>query len=190
MRDADVGAYPGPGSAADSSAARACTKAPAPAASLGGNPAASRAPIIPDSRSPDPAVAAQDCPAGLRYTGPPGSAMTVTLPLSKTVAPSASASLRVAPTRSSPGGAPASRANSPACGVSNVGALRLTTRSGWAARMVSPSASTSTGRSVSSANHNAVAPVSSVPNPGPTTQACTRPAEAGVGDAITSGHCG
>ncbi len=31
-----------------------------------GNPDASSAPIIPDSTSPDPAVAAQDWPAGLR----------------------------------------------------------------------------------------------------------------------------
>ena len=31
--------------------------------------------MIPDSTSPDPAVAAQDCPAGLRYAGPPGSAI-------------------------------------------------------------------------------------------------------------------
>ena len=31
-----------------------------------GSPAASSAPIIPDSTSPDPAVAAQDCPAGFR----------------------------------------------------------------------------------------------------------------------------
>ena len=54
--------------------------------------------------------------------------------------------------------------------------------------MVSASASTITGRSVSSANHSAAAPLSSVPNPGPTTQACTRPAEAGVGEAITSGQ--
>ena len=61
--------------------------------------------------------------------------------------------------------------------------------SGCAARMVSPSASISTGRSVSNANHSAAAPVSSVPSPGPTTQACTRPAAAGVGDAITSGQC-
>ena len=66
---------------------------------------------------------------------------------------------------------------------------RSATRSGWAASMVSPSASTITGRSVSSANHSAAAPASSVPSPGPTTQACTRPAAAGVGDAMTSGHC-
>ncbi|AMC65952.1 bifunctional ADP-dependent (S)-NAD(P)H-hydrate dehydratase/NAD(P)H-hydrate epimerase [Mycobacterium tuberculosis variant africanum] len=52
-----------------------------------------------------------------------------------------------------------------------------------------PSASTNTGRSVSSANHNAAAPASSVPRPGPTTQACTRPAAAGVGEAMTSGQC-
>src|SRR5271169_5625743 len=55
--------------------------------------------------------------------------------------------------------------------------------------MVSPSASTNTGRSVSSANHSAAAPGSSVPRPGPTTQACTRPAAAGVGEATTSGQC-
>ena len=66
IRDADVGASPGPGSAADSAAARACTKAAAAAASAGGKPEASSAPIIPDSTSPEPAVAAQDCPAGLR----------------------------------------------------------------------------------------------------------------------------
>ncbi|WP_420086878.1 NAD(P)H-hydrate dehydratase, partial [Mycolicibacterium moriokaense] len=42
-----------------------------------------------------------------------------------------------------------------------VGALRLATRSGWAARMVSASASTITGRSVPSVNHSAAAPASS-----------------------------
>ena len=66
MRDADVGASPGPGSAADSAAARACTNAAAAAASAAGSPDASSAPIIPDSTSPEPAVAAQDCPAGFR----------------------------------------------------------------------------------------------------------------------------
>ncbi|AMC52650.1 bifunctional ADP-dependent (S)-NAD(P)H-hydrate dehydratase/NAD(P)H-hydrate epimerase [Mycobacterium tuberculosis variant microti] len=66
MRDADVGASPGPGSAAAAAAARACTNAAAAAASPDGNPDASSAPIIPDSTSPDPAVAAQDWPAGLR----------------------------------------------------------------------------------------------------------------------------
>ncbi len=98
------------------------------------------------------------------------------------MAPSRSASLRVAATRSAPGGEPASRANSPACGVNTVGALRPATRSGCAARMVSPSASTMTGRSVSSANHRAAAPVSSVPRPGPTAHACTRP------DALRAGR--
>src|SRR5205807_10601655 len=107
----DVGASPGPGSAAASAAACACTNAAAAAASAAVNPDASSAPIIPDSTSPDPAVAAQDCPAGLRYAGPPGSAMIVTLPLSSTVAPKVSASFRHAPPRSSPGGLPASRAN-------------------------------------------------------------------------------
>ncbi|CAG7122553.1 hypothetical protein PICSAR208_00467 [Mycobacterium avium subsp. paratuberculosis] len=66
MRDEEVGASPGPGSAAESAAARACTKAAAAAASPAGNPEASSAPIIPDSTSPEPAVAAQDWPAGLR----------------------------------------------------------------------------------------------------------------------------
>ena len=66
IRDDDVGASPGPGSAADSAAAWACTKAAAAAASPAGSPEASSAPIIPESTSPDPAVAAQDCPAGLR----------------------------------------------------------------------------------------------------------------------------
>src|SRR4029079_11366492 len=79
MRDADVGAGCGPGSAAAKLAARACTKAPAAAASPQGSPAASNAPMTPDSTSPDPAVAAHDCPAELRKTGPPGSGMTVHL---------------------------------------------------------------------------------------------------------------
>lgn len=77
----------------------------------------------------------------------------------------------------------------PGAAVLCTGALRPATRSGWSASMVSPSASTNTGRSVSSANHNAAAPASSVPRPGPTTQACTRPAAAGVGEAMTSGQC-
>src|ERR1700712_1990361 len=55
--------------------------------------------------------------------------------------------------------------------------------------MVSASASTITGRSVSRANHSAAAPASSVPSPGPTTQACTRPAELAVDVAMTSGQC-
>ena len=60
MRVADVGAGAGPGSCADTSAARAWTNAAAAAASPGGNPAASSEPMTPDSTSPDPAVAAQD----------------------------------------------------------------------------------------------------------------------------------
>src|ERR1700751_5609677 len=164
MREADVGAGRGPGSAAERFAARAWTNAAAAAASAAGSPAASSAPIMPESTTPDPAVAAHDWPAGFRYTGPPGSAITVTLPLSSTVAPNLSASRRVAPTRSSPGGEPASRANSPACGVSTVGADREATASGWAARMVSASASTITGTSVPSANHNDAAPAASVPS--------------------------
>ena len=79
MRDADVGAGLGPGSAAERFAARAWTTAAAAAASAAGRPAASSEPIMPDNTSPDPAVAAQDWPAGLRYTRPPGSATTVTL---------------------------------------------------------------------------------------------------------------
>src|SRR6201993_594249 len=189
MRDADVGAGRGPGSAAEEFAARAWTNAAAAAASAAGSPAASSAPIMPDSTSPDPAVAAHDWPAGFRYTRPPGAAITVTLPLSRTVAPNLSASRRVAPMRSSPGGEPASRANSPACGVSTVGADRDATASGWAARMVSASASTITGRSVPSANHSALAPAASVPTPGPTTQACTFPADSAVAEAMTSGQC-
>src|SRR5437879_13357325 len=84
MRDADVGAGCGPGSAADKLAARACTNAAAAAASPAGRPAANSAPMMPDSTSPDPAVAAQDWPAGLRYTPPPGSAMMVTLAFRRT----------------------------------------------------------------------------------------------------------
>ena len=36
---------------------------------------------------------------------------------------------------------------------------------------------------------SAVTAASSVPRPGPTTQACTRPAAATSGTATTSGHC-
>ncbi len=67
---------------------RVCTKAAAAAASPAGSPLASSAPIMPDSTSPDPAVAAHDSPTGLMYTRPPGSAMTVAYPLSNTVTPS------------------------------------------------------------------------------------------------------
>ena len=66
MREADVGTGRGPGSAAEALAARACTKAAAAAARPAGRPAASRAPMMPESTSPDPAVAAQEAPAGLR----------------------------------------------------------------------------------------------------------------------------
>ena len=114
--------------------------------------------------------------------------MTVTLPFSSTVTPSWSASRGWRRRGRRRGGAPASRANSPACGVNTVGAARPVTRSGCAARMVSPSASTITGRLLSSANHSAVAPVSSVPSPGPTAHACTRPTALALGAAMTSGQ--
>ena len=74
--DAEVGAGAGPGSAAEPLAARVWTNAAAAAASIAGTPAASRAPMMPVSTSPDPAVAAQEAPAGLRKVlpWPPGSA--------------------------------------------------------------------------------------------------------------------
>lgn len=62
MRDADVGTGAGPGSAAAALAALACTNAAAAAASAGGSPAASNAPMMPDSTSPEPAVAAHEPP--------------------------------------------------------------------------------------------------------------------------------
>ena len=57
--------------------------------------------------------------------------------------------------------------------------------SGWAARMVSASASTITGRSVPSANQSAAAPAWFVPMPGPTAHACTFPAASALGEAIS-----
>src|SRR3981189_53380 len=95
MPVADVGAGVGPGSAADRFAARAWTNAAAAAASAAGIPAARSAPILPDTTSRAPAVAAHAPPAGFRYTGPSGSAITVRLPFSRTVAPNLSASSRV-----------------------------------------------------------------------------------------------
>ncbi|SKU99153.1 Uncharacterised protein [Mycobacteroides abscessus subsp. abscessus] len=114
-------------------------------------PAANSAPMTPASTSPEPAVAAHDPCARFTYAVPSGRAMTVTLPLSRTVALSRAASDRVASTRSGPGGPPANRANSPACGVRTVAAGRDATRSarsGCSASIVRASASTRTGKLV------------------------------------------
>lgn len=110
---------------------------------------------------------------------PSGRATTVVEPLSSTVAPYRSASSRAcrsraAATWSAVTPAPSNRAASPACGVSRVGAVRpASSRGPRRASSVRPSASTSTGTSLASASSSASA-VSS-PEPGPTTQDCTRP---------------
>ena len=104
--------------------------------------------------------------------------MTVVEPLSRTVAPRLAAAFLACSRRrlsTSAGSAPSSRPSSPACGVSRVGASRARS-SLRAASRVSPSASTSTGTSLASTAASRSAASSSVPMPGPTTQAWTRPA--------------
>ena len=106
-RDAGVGTP-----SAARSAARACTNAAHPAAHHGSSPAASNAPMMPVSTSPEPAVAAHEPVEGCTSARPSGSATTVALPLSSTVTPSSAAARRAAAIRSAPT-SPASRANSP-----------------------------------------------------------------------------
>ncbi|MCF0091215.1 hypothetical protein B0E37_06336 [Streptomyces sp. MH192] len=153
-------------------------------ASRAERPAASRLPARPDRTSPLPAVASQGVPVAFTRTGASGSpgspgspATSVVDPLSRTVARYRAASSRTAVSRapSTSSRETLSRAAaSPACGVRRVGAVRARTASRSARR--SPSASSSTGTSAARTSATGLA---SSPAPGPTTQACTRPAFAG-----------
>ncbi len=87
---------PGP----SSMLARPCSHAPAQAASQAGSPAASSAPITPESTSPAPAVASQGVPEPLIAARPSGAATTVSEPFSSTTAPMRRAAARAAPSRS------------------------------------------------------------------------------------------
>ena len=115
-------------------------------------------------------------PVGFTRAGPSGPTTTVASPLSSTVTPSCCASRRADPTRSPVSSAPGKRANSRSCGVSSVGSVRPSSHSGCAAHRVSASASTRTGTSWARTASTVAAASSSVPRPGPTTHACTRPA--------------
>ena len=125
-----------------------------------------------------PAVASHDVPVELTSASPPpAGAITVVEPLSRTVAPNLAAAARACSRRrasTSAGSPPSSRASSPACGVSRVGAARASSPRSDAIS-VSPSASTSTGRSVPRTAASRSRAASSVPMPGPATQAWTRP---------------
>ncbi len=149
------------------------------AGQAGSRPWASSAPARPESTSPEPAVASQGVPVGLTSTvGRPGEATTVVEPLSSTVTPSCSAAWRACSSRAASmraGSVRSSRPSSPACGVISVGAARGSRFSCWL-KMVRPSASTRTGRSVPRIAARRAAAASSVPMPGPATQAWTRPA--------------
>ena len=148
-------------------------------ASIGASPAARNAPHAPESTSPLPAVASFADVVRLTRAAPSGATTSVRLPLSNTVTPRSAAVARTTPSRSAASSCaptPVSRWNSPAWGVSRVGARRPRTSPRSRDRMVSASASTSTGRSVPSTAATSRAAPSSVPMPGPTTQAWTCPA--------------
>ena len=166
---------------AASSAARACTNAPQPAAHHGSSPAASSAPTIPVSTSPEPAVAAHDVVDGCTSVRPSGSATTVALPLSSTVTWSAAAARRAAAIRSGPT-SPATRANSRSCGVITTG-RPATARAQVACgpSSVTPSASTHTGTSRSSTAASSARPAVVGPDPGPDRPRLGAP---GVGDVV------
>ena len=115
--------------------------------------------------------------------------MTVVEPFSKTVTPSSPAARRACSSRRASTAAasvPSSRASSPACGVISVGADRGSRPLTWL-RIVSPSASTSTGRSVPSTAASRATASWPVPMPGPATQAWTRPTEPSRSQSPSSG---
>ena len=84
-------------------AASACSHAAVAAARSGGRPDARRAPIIPASTSPEPAVARRSSPWSTTRTAPVSSAITVAGPFSSTVQPSWIANARAASRRSATG---------------------------------------------------------------------------------------
>ena len=106
--------------------ARAGTR-PADPASSAPRPPASNAPQTPDSTSPLPAVARYGVAAVLTRTSPSGSAINVVGALeqdrhAERLAPPPAPQSRRCASTSRRGRRPISRANSPACGVSSVGA--------------------------------------------------------------------
>ena len=161
---------------------------PWPRRRAGPGPRRAASPAMPASTSPDPAVASQPGPVARpcapRSVG--AGDQTVVAPLSRTVAPvsslarrawrsgSASTAARVDPRRRPR--AVSSRASSPACGVSRVGAVRAAPAS-----RPRPPASTTHGRSLGQRGSIAARWAcrrgrrTSVSTPGPSTQACTRP---------------
>ncbi len=156
--------------------ARPWSQAPPAAASSGGTPWARSAPITPDSTSPVPAVARRASPAVTSRARPSGWATTVVGPFSSTIAPVAAARSRAAARRSSPGGRPARRANSPSCGVSTVGPRRpVRAAAGSPPSAVSPSPSTTAGTTADDTSWSTAASVGALrPSPGPMTRAPAR----------------
>ncbi len=112
---------------------------------------------------------------------PSGAQITVVEPFNNTVAPSCRA-VCWAKRRRCPstllrsfGSSPSTRVSSPACGVRIVGADRRATISGSRPTMVNASASITTGTSDLNTCASRCSAYASVPIPGPTTHACTRP---------------
>ena len=95
--------------------------------------------------------------------------------MSNTIAPVSAARLRAAARRSGPGGAPASRAYSPSCGVRMLGALRFSSNArapSLRPSAVSASASITSGTGTAAITARISSTASSeVPRPGPSTTA-------------------
>ena len=148
------------------------------AASNGSMSLASNAPITPESTSPVPAVASAAAPPRLTATRPAGSAIRVSSPFSTTIACARRAASRALSRRLADTArlsVPSSRASSPACGVSTVGAGRLASVSSAPAWAFRPSASSSSGRSAEAAISRAASSASSArPKPGPRSIAVER----------------
>jgi hypothetical protein len=122
-----------------------------------------------------PPVASDGPPVGLIRTTPSGEATRLRLPLKSTAADVRAARSRTYRTRSastSPVGTPASRENSPACGVRIRSALRSARSSGRPANAFRPSASRTTGTSLERTSSRIQPCVrSSVVIPGPSASA-------------------
>ena len=190
MRDADVGASPGPGSAADSAAARACTKAAAAAASAGRQPGRQQRADHPGQHVAGAGGGRPGLPGGIEVDRAAGIGDDRDVALeqhggAERVGQLAARADPVVPGRVTRQSGEFTRVR---CQHRRRAAIVHAVRGGppgWSARRRRRSPA---GRSPARTTARR-RPASSVPNPGPTTQDCTRPADAGVGDAITSGQC-
>src|SRR5512146_2148877 len=139
------------------------------------SPCAMKAPIMPASTSPMPALLMPGLPVWLRCSLPSRVAHRLPTPFSTTLPPSLCTRLSAARGRSawiSSVLQPSRRAASPGCGVNTAGALRpcsMPRRSGRWAMMLSASASTTRVISSSSASYSSFCAAAPWPRPQPTT---------------------